>query len=119
MPLVTVRSNILGHVEKTALGPVIQKIVALALDGDEFESWLGPTDIEVEFKEIGPYDVSFPPVSLLVLANDYPSRKANLQERASQIARALREHEAFPDDALQTTDGFVWVLLCPAGFEHI
>ncbi|MEK7109038.1 MAG: hypothetical protein AAB919_01210 [Patescibacteria group bacterium] len=119
MPRVTVKSNILGHNEKTALGPVIQKIVAEALDGDDDESRLLPSNIEVEFKEIGPYDLNFPPVSVVVLANDYPCRRSDLQARTTQIAKALREHEAFPDEALQTTEGFVWVLLCPAGFEHI
>lgn len=120
MPLVVVSRNpqILSDDQARRLGPDLQKIVAEALDGnDEEGSRLKPEEIEVRFRDNGPLDVNSSPFAVEVFANEYPSRKEDLEARVGQIARELRVHPAVPPSVIDDKGGFVWVMLAPAGFE--
>lgn len=73
-------------------------------------------DIEVEIrdrvegKHIGGEKYDF---QLVVFANDYPSRKANLDERCAEL-RNRTSQVLLP----YNVHGFVWVLLSPAAFAE-
>jgi len=92
---------------------VLPNIVARALTCDHPDGQLTPGDIELELapfkfgelKMITDYRLH-----IVIDANDYPQRRANLDERRDQIIRELRE--TFDD----LPKGFVWVRLFPASF---
>ena len=71
-------------------------------------------EIEVEIRDLdskknigGKYDLQ-----IVVFANEYPSRRANLDERCAELRERIRQ--ALPDNL----HGFVWVLLSPAAFAE-
>ncbi len=51
-------------------------------------------------------------LGIMIIANEIPERKSNLQDRAWRIKNRIRKY-------LQTeTRFYVWVLLCPAAFAE-
>ncbi|MCX6812211.1 MAG: hypothetical protein NTW79_01120 [Candidatus Berkelbacteria bacterium] len=93
----------------------LPRIVADALScGDENGS-LSPKDIEIKFEAQGPHDVDNYDVEILVTAMDFPSRKANIQERAALIADKLLPRIPRLDEKYQIC---VFVTLSPAGFAE-
>lgn len=91
----------------------LPEVVADALGCDDPEGSLSAHDIEVAVEEFGPMDISGDyDVQIMVEANDYPSRKANLKERTQQIADAFaKDMNVEPG-----TTFYVWVRLSPAAF---
>jgi len=121
MPLVRILVDI-GKVHPESqtvadLSKLVRNLIASALDCDNPDGKLKPTDIEVEVGQFAPgllpeqehkaYTIGF-----IIEANDYPERRQNLKERAQEIARGLEflkpKHRAF-----------VWVRLLPAEFVDV
>jgi hypothetical protein len=106
--------------ECRALGEHLQQVIAQALDAPDDEGGrLTPEEIEVRFQIVSPRTINPSPFALEILANDYPSRKANLDYRVSRIARELRAFPTIPQSVIDDKGGFVWVLLGAGGFEKL
>ena len=119
MPLVIVTRdpNTMNDAQALKLGPDLATIVAEALNAPNDEGGaLTAKDIEVRFRDIGPLDLNASPLEIEVFANDYPSRKANLEDRVDRICRELRIHPSVPTCAIDDKGGFVWVFLGAAAF---
>jgi len=91
----------------------LQPEVAHVLTCDDEGGQLTRHDIEVEVRDLNPqrsiggdqYDIR-----IVVLANDYPTRRADLFERSEQLTDQLQP--LLPEGI----HGFVWILLAPAAF---
>lgn len=121
MPLVIVTRNpeLLSDREAVEIGPLLQQIVAAALTCEEGK--LTQDDIEVRFREAGPLDVGVKKLQIEVIANDYLSRRINLQQRTEQIGHQLQVHGNLSRWLFggKDTGNFVWVRLTPAGFAFL
>ena len=122
MPLVfvTTTPGLMTDLECRALGEHLQQVVAQALNAPEDEDGkLTPKEIEVRFQLVSPRTVNPSPFAVEIFANDYPSRKANLDYRVGRIARELRVFPMIPQSVIDGKGGFVWVLLGAGGFEKL
>lgn len=121
MPLVIVFANrsceaLSGYEALKQLGPLLQQLVAQALTCDDPGGELTAVDVEVDLKYRDPkwniggdqYDLQ-----IVVFANDFPSRKANLEERCRQLRDLLRDQTE-----LGGVKGYVWIRLAPAAFAE-
>jgi len=119
MPLVMVtvnraRPQLADDSSCLRLASYLRGRVAKALSCDEKDGELTSDDVEVELSDYDPrrhiggeqFDVR-----VMVIANDYPSRRENLDERRQSIERGM-----CAGDKMQDLKGFVWVLLAPASF---
>lgn len=117
MPLVIMTAN-RDHGELTdalllSFGTLLQSATAKELTCEDEGGSLTAADIEVEIRDRDPkrniggeqYDLQ-----VIVFANNYLSRRANLEERCKKLAGWVRK--ALPD----TVRGFVWIRLAPAAF---
>lgn len=123
MPLVIVtrKKEKVSDKDVERLGPILQSVVAEALTCDEEDGRLTEKEIEVRFREPSSFDRNVSDLSVEVFANDFPSRRANLQRRTEQISNQLRIRGRL-DPTLCTgayAGNFVWVLLAPAGFAFL
>ena len=119
MPLVVVKHKagriLPGMLEK--LGQAMPEIVASALDVKENpEAHLTAEDVEVWIRESGPYDINVKDLEIVIWANTYPERLANLSDRKEAILQGLLK---FLGDFDRNLSGFVWVLLQPGAFGVI
>ena len=90
----------------------LPKIVADALSCEDPDGGLTPQDIEVSVEEYGPMDISGDyNLEVIVDANEYPSRLADLKQRTQQIADQVGAILIGPP-----TKYYVWVRLSPAAF---
>lgn len=122
MPLVivTAKPHLLGDEKCKGLGEFLQNVIAEALSAPEDPGGeLRPSEIEVRFQEVSPRTVNPSPFAVEVFANDYPSRKANLDARVGKIARELRVSQWISQSVIDGKGGFVWVFLGAAGFEEL
>jgi len=97
------------------LGRLTRELVARELDTpEESDGRLTVNDIEVQIREGSPLDLDTMPLQIIVHANDFPARRANLDERRKRIASELREQ-------IPQLKGncFIWILLHPASFEML
>lgn len=92
------------------LKDMIQFRLAQRFDCEDEGGDLTPGDIEVWVSEIGPKDRNEYDICITVLANDFPGRRVNLDERHQKLLADLGEY--VPRDL----SGYVWVMLCPASF---
>lgn len=94
MPLVQLRRNpkIVGDHDIAKVAMALPMIVASALDGGQERSALVADDIEIQVSDQDPRDVGSDKfdIELVILANDYPEREANLQARTEMIARGVQ-----------------------------
>lgn len=124
MPLVNVTYNPNAILEQhlKPLGNCLRLKVAWALTCEDEGGSLTPDDIEVRFHAVGPHDINASDLMIEVFANDFPSRRRNIQDRAEAIAEAVREFHN-RGGGLRSSDfggkNFVWVLLAPAGFVFL
>ncbi|MBI2592651.1 MAG: hypothetical protein HYW37_00610 [Candidatus Colwellbacteria bacterium] len=113
MPLVQLRKNSrrVGGADIDRLREELPKIVADSLDGGQEQSHLVPDDIEIQVSDGDPRDVNVHyDVGVVILANDYPERAVNLQDRTDGIKGRV-EH------LLPLGVKFsVWVLLAQGGW---
>lgn len=119
MPLALVKYN---HIHPRAVAEVtrlLPTLVAEALTVKEADGQLTPVDVEVFALEENCLDVNPYHLGIVIFANDYPSRRAKLDEARADIIRGL---EAGLPDILRRYEisrdikGFVWILLCPGSF---
>ncbi len=95
---------------KAMLPTIIAGVVAEALHVEaEWEAHLTSDDVEVVVTESGPYDVNVVPLSLVILAHNYPKRLATINLRATQIAEGLRG--LLDQQGHQKITGCVWLPL--------
>ncbi len=92
---------------------IIKEIVAGALTCPDSGGELVPKEVEVEVKvsELGDSLHERYAVMFYIDANDFPSRKENLQSRSNAIAVKISTIPEF-----HGMSGFVWVRLFPAAF---
>ena len=102
------------HVRR--LSSLLPSMVAEALDVPENpEARLTASDVEVWARERMRFDKSAKALEIVVLANDYPERRKDLDERSKELGRKVKFFlDAFPEHI----HGFVWVLLAPGGFAE-
>lgn len=76
-----IKRGALREADLLVIPTALQSIVALALNCSDKDGALTADMVEVRVTEVGPYDVNAVDVAVLVVANDFPSRKANIEER--------------------------------------
>lgn len=86
-------------------------IIAEALNTSHPDGQLMPADINVRFERSGPFDQNVIDLSILILANDYPERRANIKERKEAIVGEVRQMP-LADNA----DFSVWILLAEGAY---
>ena len=124
MPFVTLyyKPSFVKKEEMRAIAERLPEIVARALNVPENPAArLNANDIEVQPEEIDEEcTVNRRPLEIIILANDYPERKKNLDKRQEEITKAVREikNEAWSLD-FRRVRGFVWVLLIPGSFGEL
>ncbi len=97
------------------LGELTRELVAKELDvPEEPEGRLSVDEIEVQVRDGHELDINTLPLQIIVHANEYPARRANLDERRKRIAAGLRE-------GIPQLKGncFIWIQLHPASFEML
>jgi len=118
MPLVYIQYKVGRFAENLVeyLAGRMPEIVANALDAGQEgnkEACLFPGDVEVWVRESGKLDVNTRDLEIIIWANSYPERLANLEQRKDRIIRDVRE---FLGNYDRNLSGFVWVLLQPGAF---
>lgn len=119
MPLVLVRhdKSLSGRfLEDLALE--LQKITARHLDvAENEEARLSPADVEIWNNRARMIDANVKDLQIVILANDYPERRANLEERKEGIRRDVKV--VIGQHGYTNITGFVWVLLVPGAFGEL
>jgi hypothetical protein len=117
MPLVLVTANRTRFPSLTdaylrPIGELITTWVANILTCDDPGGKLTPNDIEVRFQDRSLLDVGGDQHALevIVFANDFPSRRQNLDERCRQL------QDYFKAALMPDLHGYVWIRLAPAAF---
>jgi len=124
MPLVIVTFNpkqlALTFTSATSLAKELAFYTAKTLNIPERnEGLLTPSDIEVEFKEHHPWNFPALPLQIIIFANRYPEREANLDERAKSLAESIRKSSIFPSHLIGKEQSFIWIMLVDASFVMI
>lgn len=114
------------------MGLALTRAVAEALHVEEDpDAHLTEDDIEVIVRDVRhDLDVGNVTLAITVFANDYPARKANLDERREKIEEAVRAFIAseffvkecllkFQKELKRDKKAFVWVLLAPGSFGFV
>ena len=92
-------------------------IVAEALDVEKNpDARIISNEIEVCVRESGELDINTKDLEIIIWANSYPERLANLEQRKDEILQDVRK---FLGDHDRNLTGFVWVLLQPAAFGEL
>lgn len=68
----------------------LPSIIADALSVPGTEGELTASEVEVYVSDFGPLDIHNQPVEIVVFANEYPERLANLKERRDKITGKLK-----------------------------
>ncbi len=116
MPLVMVHdasnSEVLLDVTRA-----LPALVAQALHVEEDPAaHLTANDVEVWVRGHHPHDKCTQGIEIVVWANLFPERNANLEERTEMIAKGVRAILAQVSPGVK---GFVWVLLQPGAFSPL
>jgi len=112
MPLILIKRQL--SVTDQDLKPllnVIRPIVAQELTIPGTDGELNPDEIEVEVRHVGCLDQNSLAIAITIVANEYPERLRNLEERRQLIGQRLRKW--LPSGI----HGSLWVLLQPGSFE--
>ncbi|MCG2690427.1 hypothetical protein L6252_04110 [Candidatus Parcubacteria bacterium] len=116
MPFVYIRrSQKVNDAMTEVLSHVLPKLVVEALSVPNSGGELAESDIEVEVRDVGPFDVATKDVEIIIWAGDYPERKANLDERREQIIKGVKLLSD-PGTPSGIVSCFVWVILAPNSF---
>lgn len=116
MPLVVLCKNpeVINEEIAKKIAQQLPMIVAEALDVPENpDGRLTKDDIEVWVQDASKLDVNSKDLSIIIWANNYPERMANLDERRAKVAKSVRQMK--PTNAT----GFIWILLQPGSFEEL
>lgn len=119
MPCVVKVKGNPGHQSNQAFLEVSQAlphIVAETLNVDGFErvKWLSSSDVKVIMETVGPVNIDTFHFDIIVLADDFPERRANLQERAGMIQSEV--YDLLRRKYNQDFSGRLLVLLRPTMF---
>lgn len=121
MPLVIVKHTYVihgGFINK--LAKALPEIVALALSVENNpEAHLSPADIEVWVHRANELDVNAKNLEIVIWANLYPERLANLNEREERIRNFVKKFLADVIPGGVSASGFVWVLLANGAFGEL
>lgn len=114
MPLVVVHDNSSSEVILD-IARALPDLVAQALHVEENPAaHLTADEVGVWVREHHPHDRSTQGLEIVVWANLFPERNANLEERTEMIAKGVRAILTSVDPSVK---GFVWVLLQPGAFS--
>jgi len=115
MPFVWVRTNPykIGKTQFRQLVENLPTIVAEALSVPGTDGELTPEEIEVKVETFGLFDIHTKDLEIIILAQDFPERKKNLDERQRLITGKVRR---LLSPSVTGITGFVWVLLQPGSF---
>lgn len=112
MPLIQIRRNP-EMINDGLLKSIIESLprrAAQALSCAE-GGVLKPEDIMIEADDFGPFDTNAKDIHVRVIAHDYPSRRANLDEIRTWISMDI-----FAELQLTPASWYVWVLLMPTSY---
>lgn len=120
MQLVSVRYRT-GEIPNEFLVKLVSKlpgVVASALDvgGQDPHKYVSAADISIDPVAMGELYVSSYHLEIIVWANDFPERRANLDKRKEFIRLWVQN---CLDEAGFATKGVVWLLLAPGAFGEI
>lgn len=128
MPLVLLNRDpkVIDDGTAVSIGFRITHAVAAALHVEEDpNAHLAAEEIEVLVRDVRhDLDICHLPLAITIFANDYPARKANLDERRGQIEDDLRGYlgamgKEYSKTILGKQKAFVWILLAPASFGFL
>lgn len=91
----------------------LAEVAAQELSGPEGSpSHLTTEDVEVYVRrpQFGDVNLGHHKLEITVFANDFPERRANIDERRMQIEKRLLD--SLPSGA----HGYIWIILAPASF---
>ncbi len=103
------------------LGKSLVHLAAQFLSCQDAGGSLTEKDVSVYFRESRSFDVVTHDFSIGVIANDFPDRHANLQERTDLIRDGLRDilkHKTVVWQASREVTFSIWVTLSPGGFSE-
>ncbi len=92
------------------------KIVAEALSSDGELGHLEPQEVAVMPGKFHELALNVKDVDITIFANDYPERKANLEERRVKVLEEVRKLLGNFDRNLSAC---VWILLAPGSYGEI
>jgi len=110
MPLVLITRK--PGVSLTELLSMIRLVVADELSSNDPHGALIPDDIEVNVREFGPLDISKYDVEILIVANEYPERRATLPARTYMVRKKVAN--LLPGGLLS----WVWILLATGEWQE-
>lgn len=119
MPLAIVKTgrHAFSDQEWSTFASDLREIISHALHAPDDEGGaLSVSDIEIEYREIGMRDENTESLMVTIFANDFPSRKQNIEERTGLIASGVATIMPLSCKGEVGKQGFVWVLLSPAAF---
>ena len=102
------------------LAAALPKIIAPHLTiptRDRHDGQVTPEDIIVRPSAGSSIDANTLDIEIVILAHDFPERRANLEERKENIIKGIRAFLGEISHPLTT--GSVWILLMPTAFGRI
>lgn len=119
MPLVSLRcSSKVSHELKQLLAMNLPLLVAGALHVEEvLDAHLLPPHVEVAVSDVGPYDVNSSDIGVMITANMYTERTADIDRRVHAIALGLRR--LLNEDGRHDFKGYVWCPPWPGGYVEL
>lgn len=106
----------LGPIAKQLAGELPELVARTLSVPDNEKARLEADDIEVHVRQTTSFDVNTKDLEIIIWANEYPERLANLDFRKEVILHGVRE---FLRDYDRNLTGFVWVLLQPGSFGSL
>lgn len=93
MPLVLLKRDKEKYSDKNprlrALVSLLPEMIAEALTVEGTPGELSASDVEVYVSNFGPLDIYNKPIEIVILANEFPERLANLKERLDKITEKI------------------------------
>lgn len=124
MPIVMVKRDprIIDDDSFVKINMYLQTVVAQALDAPDEPGDTGrlvPEDIEIWPLELSPFAVNNKPLEIVIFAQDFPTRRLNVEARAEEIGEKLKSH--IWAERLSRIDlvdkRFVWIFMGQTGFH--
>jgi hypothetical protein len=108
----------LGRIDMAhRLADVIPQFVAEVLTVEENSAaQITVNEVEVWVRESGINDINSPGLGIIVWANYFPERAANLEQRKYELLAKIRTFLSSHEYRVQ---GYVWIMLSPAAFGEI
>ncbi len=120
MPVVMVQYRFGLDQVVARLAKALPEIVApnLTIEGRPLDDGsITPAEIIVRCNKGSEMDVNGKELEIIILAHDFPERKANLEERKDAIIEGVRKF--FKEEDFRGVAGFVWIFLVPTAFGRL